>query len=246
MSARRELLGRPMRSGPGPVAVCLAAFALTAAGMGVMAADGGPRPAVAAPNATTGDVVIVNETGAMLTGQVTVADDDTVGTALIEYRVNSTNGEWQRSQPRNFSAADRSTPQWWFEWNVSGLQSGTTYEYRVLTETSNGSDAGTVRTFTTNDSGDGPTPTRTPTPLPCPQYRGGASSLCTTTPTPTPDDTSSGASPGTASSGDGGDLDDWLAGLAPLLSWVALVAILAPVVLGGLLVLLPGRAGDDS
>lgn len=90
----------------------------------------------------------------------------------------------------------------------------------------------------------------------CPSFRG-AAALCEPTPTPTrtstPTEGSALARPptadddaGTTARAERDGSTDWLSGLAPVLSWAALVTVVAPVVLGALLALLPERPGDGQ
>lgn len=229
-----------MRSWTGLVLAGLAVAALSA-GAGAVAGDGGDGATGAvAPNATTLEPQFVTATGAGLAGEVSVAKNGTNWAAWIEFRVRSSDGDWNRTRSRNASVVEADGDRWTFRWNASDLRPATAYEYRTLVATTNGSDTGAVRAFTTDGSVDGPASTPTATPVPCPSYRGASGFLCTTTPTPTPTPAAEGhsevspedRSPGP--SGGGASRGSWVTPLLPHLAWAAAVVV-APLVLGGLL-----------
>lgn len=235
-----------MRDGTGLVLLCLAGVALVATVPDAGVADGQVQSsAAAAPNATTEGTKFVNATDAGVRGAVSIEGTGVTGTASVEYRRQSSDGDWARTRPEEFTTGDADRDDGTFLWMVTGLQPATTYEYRVRAVTPNGTDRGAVRTFTTEGSAGGKTPTRTRTPGPCPSFRGPGPSLCTRTPTPptspSPDDdgtTTAVLDEVVKPSGEPGSdwgLDDWLGGLAPLLAWGAAVVVVAPAVLGGLL-----------
>lgn len=214
--------------------VALAVLWFATVGIGLTSADLGSDAATVAPNATTGDVLVANETGATLTGTVVLDGNATAGTVRMEYRERTPDGGWQQTPPRKFSAANSSRDRQRFGWNVTGLEPDSTYEYRLRVTTSNDTDTGRVRTFETEERGDGRTQTRTPTLPPCPQYRG-AGTLCTSTATPTDPPAGGQDADGPTPDAEPASPDDWLAGLLPLLSWAAVLVVVAPAVLGGLL-----------
>lgn len=233
-----------MRSGVALAVACLAVLVLVAAGSSAMAGDGRTPTDSEALDVTTGEPLAVNETDADLRGTVAVEGGNASGIVRVEYRRQSGDGGWERSRPRNFTVTGGDGRPRTFGWYVTGLEPATTYEYRVVAATANGSDAGQVRTFTT--AARSPR-TRTATPPPCPSFRG-ASALCTGTPTPTPpptpvpaDDVADDPGPDPVAGS-----DDWLSGLAPLFAWAAVVVVLAPLVLGGLLWLDALRGGGSE
>lgn len=237
-----------MRPRAGFVVTSLAILSLAAAGPGAGGADDGVRSTVVALDATTGEPLAVNATNAEVLGTVAVGGGEADVTAWMEYRGRPGDGDWARTQPRTATVERADGDPLTLGWYLSGLEPATTYEYRVVARTANGTDTGAVRTFTTLAAD--PTPTHTPTSSPCAQYSGGTSSLCTRTPTDPPadgdtetpfveyDDVVSPSPP--AAPG------DWLAGLLPLLGWVAAVTTVAPLVLGGLLVFAPSRGDGGS
>lgn len=229
--------------------VVLAAAALAvAAPAGAVGAHGGagggpavadaPTCGVTAANVTsveTQGVDRANATGVVLEGKARVDDFQPV-TGWFEYRrVGAT--EWR--------ATGRTTDEpnacggVWFEAPVGGLDRNGTYEFRVVVTTGNDTARGNVTRFeprvpTATATPDGDRTTDTPvtqTPDPCPSFRG-AAGLCTTTPTPTPTPAAEDVAVDVPDEEESSD--DWLGGLVPVLAWVALVAVLAPLVLGGL------------
>jgi hypothetical protein len=231
-------------NGTAPLALAVVVFVLAAVGS---AAVGGGAGGVAATgtanehNVTTQTTTQINASTVLVNGTVTVGNhsetstsvDPSMVTAYVEYRERSSaGGEWQRTGER--TAELRVEERGSFGFNVTGLQSGTTYEFRVVAERNGDVVYGDVLSEQVPTA----TPTRTPTPNPCPTFRG-ASGLCTTTPTPTytPRPTPVAEDPGAVEVGvpdDEESADDWLGGLLPVFAWFALVGILAPLVLGGL------------
>lgn len=224
------------------------------------------RPAVAGANdcrrsaanvtfAETRRIDDVNATGAVLEGEGRV-DDFQPTTGWFEYRpVGAT--EW-RTTPRGTDEPD-ACGRVWFQAPLDGLARNSSYEYRVVVSTGDDTARGNVSRFRTGTTGatasetaEGvpatSTPTDTPTPAPCPNFRG-VGALCTGTPTPHEGD---GVTSGTT--GDVGDVGserdrgflEWLGGMLPLVAWVAAVAVLAPLVLGGLVGLDSRRGGGPG
>jgi hypothetical protein len=180
--------------------------------------------------ARTEGVERVNATGAILEGMGQVGLEPATG--WFEYRsVGATEWRTTERQTDEPDACGRVR----FEAPVDGLARNRSYEYRVVVATDDDTARGNVSRFrTASETTEGAS--ETPTPDPCPQFRG-VGSLCTGTPTPHEGD---GVTP--ATTGDVGEVGPdrdrgplgWSAGLVPLLAWVAVVAVLAPLVLGGL------------
>jgi hypothetical protein len=193
--------------------------------------------------AETRGVDSVNATGAVLAGEGRVEDVQPT-TGWFEYRaVGAT--EW-RTTARRTDDPD-ACGRVWFQAALDGLARNTTYEYRVVVDTGDDTARGNVSRFrtgttqaTASETAESVpatnTSTDTPTPDPCPTFRG-VGSLCTGTPTPHEGD---GVPPATTADvdevGPGPDrgLLAWFGGVLPLVAWVAVVAVLAPLVLGGL------------
>lgn len=210
----------------------LAVVSVGTLGAGGAVADVGPAATATPPDARSDGTLFVNATAAGVWANVTTGGDAD-GTVWVTYRVAGADS-WERTPPRNVSTRRTSRASLLLLVNVTGLQPATTYEYRVLLATEEGSDAGAVRTFTTAArSTDGapsggntaPRPNGSPTP----------------TRTPIPSETVGDRAPQPADA----SLADWLAGVVPLLAWAAAVGVVAPLVLAGLLWLDSLRAGRE-
>jgi hypothetical protein len=204
--------------------------------VGDAAVGGGGAPATvtASPNVTTGGAVPINGTTILLYGSFEGVNGPV--DVYFQYRErSSTAGEWRSTDLLPVVGGDR------FFRNVTDLEPATTYGYRAVLSTENGTWTGTVRTANTTGGEATPTPSPVTDVTPCPSFRG-ASGLCTGTPTPSAvDDATDADDPDDAPPSESG----WLDGLAPALAWFALVAILAPLVLGGLVGLDSLRGGGE-
>jgi hypothetical protein len=219
----------------------LVAVVLSGAGAGAVAADGRPtgtpedaRAAAPTATVTTGGAQPQNATTLSLWGRVTNVSETTNATVGFEYRVVSSAGRGNWTRTRGWTRPGSG----YFDLNVTGLQPGATYEYRAVVAVGEELSNGSVQRVTM--PGRTETRTPTPTPPPCPNFRG-AGALCTSTPTPTtPTDADLGAQPPaddprTRPRARDSSLVAWFGGLLPLLAWVGAIAVLAPLVLGGLI-----------
>jgi flagellin-like protein len=103
---------------------------------------GGSTP----PTVTTQDATEIGGSSATLNGELTDTGTANNVDVYFEYREVGVGGAWTSTTPESLSAPGT------FSATISGLSSGTNYEFRAVAETNNdGSDTGSTLTFTTAD-----------------------------------------------------------------------------------------------
>ncbi|MFC4543945.1 fibronectin type III domain-containing protein [Halosolutus amylolyticus] len=108
-----------------------------AAGSAPIAADGD------GPDVETAWADRLNETAVVAAANLTDLGDSETATVWLEYRENGTDEPWTTTAPKEAQSPDR------FTWDLTGLEQGTTYEFRAVAETDAGTDYGDRQQFVT-------------------------------------------------------------------------------------------------